>query len=386
MRKVQVVLGIVCWFAGLSAYAQTTSAWDDTSKNYWPSSFQQVIIPASADGSQQKAYFFRTTGKTPQPLIISLHTWSGDFRQSDPLTNEILARDWNYIHPDFRDPNRMPQSMGSPFVISDIKDAIEFAVKHGNVDTEEIHIIGVSGGGYATLCSYMQLDYPVKSFSAWASISDLEAWYWESTTRNQNYAKNILSALGGSFDIAEARRRSPLYQLPPQSKRKNASLYLYAGIHDGYKGSVPITHSIRMYNRLVSDIKKQTTRMIDNDDISEPDSDIVSDSLIIELLTKRVLPLAGEKLETLYDRKVYLKKQVENIHLTIFEGRHEQLPQALSLIPVNGEKKQGYHTLTIGDSNGEIPGGWVFWTSMQRMVCTCVLTDRELWQIGLLHR
>lgn len=27
VMKMQVVLGIVCWFAGLSAYAQTTSVW-----------------------------------------------------------------------------------------------------------------------------------------------------------------------------------------------------------------------------------------------------------------------------------------------------------------------------------------------------------------------
>lgn len=62
-----------------------------------------------------------------------------------------MARDWNYIHPDFRGPNRTFDSMGSQFVLSDIEDAIEFALKNTHADPNNVHIIGVSGGGFATL-------------------------------------------------------------------------------------------------------------------------------------------------------------------------------------------------------------------------------------------
>ncbi|MGJ1514982.1 SGNH/GDSL hydrolase family protein [Sphingobacterium siyangense] len=334
-------------------------AWDNTAKSKWNPVFQEVSIPSSQDSSNQQAYFFKSTSKRPQPLIISLHTWSGDFRQADPLTKEILARNWNYIHPDFRGMNRTPKAMGSPFVISDIKDAISYAVKQGNVDTSEIHIIGVSGGGFATLCAYMQLDYPIKSFSAWAPISNIEAWYWESLGRGQKYAADIAAALGGEFNAREARKRSPLFQLYPKQRRQNSALYIYEGIHDGYTGSVPITQAINMYNRLVAEQKYQVSNSDSISAIAPSDQQLVSDREIIDLLTKRTVPTAEQGTKSLFDRKVYLEKQTDNIHLTIFEGTHEQLPQALAFIPVHQQDLSHYQILTIGDSNGEIKGGWV---------------------------
>lgn len=57
------------------------------------------------------------------------------------------------------------------------------------------------------------------------------------------------------FNVDEARLRSPLFQKFPKELRKNSKLFIYEGIHDGYVGSVPITHSINMYNRLVTELK-----------------------------------------------------------------------------------------------------------------------------------
>ena len=59
------------------------------------------------------------------------------------------------------------------------------------MDKDQVHIIGVSGGGYATLLAFMKLDYPVRSFNAWASISSLEDWYWECKGRGLKYAHDI---------------------------------------------------------------------------------------------------------------------------------------------------------------------------------------------------
>ncbi len=332
--------------------------WDNTTNIIWDKVFHEVTIPSSIDNTNQQAYFFKSTKQRPQPLIISLHTWSGDFRQKDPLTKEIVARNWNYIHPDFRGANLTPKSMGSPFTISDIKDAIDYAIKHGNVDTSEIHIIGVSGGGFATLCTYMQLDYPIKSFSAWAPISDIEAWYWESIGRGKKYANDIVSALGGEFKAAEARKRSPLFQNYPKYTREKSALYIYEGIHDGYTGSVPITQSINMYNRLIAEQKYQVRNIDSISLFAASDQDLVSDREIIDLLTKRTI--SSEQIEKkLFDRKVYLERHTEYIHLTIFDGSHEQLPQALACIPVQQIDPSPYQILTIGDSNGQVKGGWV---------------------------
>ena len=47
--------------------------------------------------------------------------------------------------------------------------------------------------------------------------------------------------------------RSPFYMHTPVEKRKNSKLYIYAGIHDGYEGSVPISQSLAFYNKVVAD-------------------------------------------------------------------------------------------------------------------------------------
>jgi len=362
MNKLINILFVSFYFlegAFTNLYAQKDLTWDYTSKSKWNSAFQKVEI-SSSDGKIQQAYLYSSQSKMRKPLIVSLHTWSGDYTQNDPLTSEILARDWNYIHPDFRGPNKTIESTGSKLVIADIEDAIQYALKNTNADPEDVHIVGVSGGGFATLAAYMNIRYPVKSFSAWAPISDLEAWYWESVGRKQKYAADIITALSADsvFNREEALLRSPLVQKFPQDLRKNARLYIYEGIHDGYNGSVPITHSINMYNRLVGELKYGFSSL----DLIMPkaanDSSLVSEKEIISLVTKRINP-AYNKQEALFGRNIYLSREYKNIRLTIFEGGHEQLPQALGLIPFKSATSLEYNILTLGDSNGEIKHGWV---------------------------
>ncbi|MCC8089671.1 MAG: GDSL-type esterase/lipase family protein [Rikenellaceae bacterium] len=328
--------------------AQNDPAWDDTAKSSWPKEFVEVNIPSSADGKIQRAYMYGSVSATPKPLIVSLHTWSGDYRQNDPLTDEILARDWNYIHPDFRGANNKPEATGSNLVISDIQDAILYALEHTNSNPEEVHIIGVSGGGFATLAAYMNIEYPVKSFSAWAPISDIEAWYWESEGRKQKYAIDILKSTSteDTLNSAEARRRSPLFQNYPAIKRTDAKLYIYTGVHDGYTGSVPITHSINMYNRIKGELKYGTA-----------DKELVSENKIINLVTKRINPEYGNNTQ-LYGYDVHMSRKCEEVELIIFEGGHEQIPQALGLIPYEESSTLNYNILTIGDSNGLSRDGW----------------------------
>jgi lysophospholipase L1-like esterase len=271
-----------------------------------------------------------------------------------------LARDWNYIHPDFRGKNGSPESTGSNLVIADIEDAIRYALKNTNSDPNEVHIIGVSGGGYASLLAYMNVTYPVKSFSAWAPISDLNAWYWESVGRKQKYATDILKAVSKDtvFNKEEALKRSPLFQKYPKELRKNAKLFIYEGIHDGYEGSVPVTHSVYMYNRLAGELKYNIP---DIDLIMQKaltDSILVSEKEIINLVTKRINPDFDKK-QLLFDRNIYLFRSFGNVSLTIFEGEHEQINQALGLIPANNRTSINANILTLGDSNGQIKDGWV---------------------------
>ncbi len=302
--------------------AQQNPQWDDTQNKIWGAEFQEIEIPSSLDDSLQKAYFYKSTAISPQPLIVSLHTWSGDYSQQDPLAQQIVEKNWNYIHPDFRGPNDTYQACGSKWVIQDIEDAITFAIQEGNVDTAEIHIIGASGGGYATTLMYMQTQHPVKSFSAWVPITNLVDWYYESLGRKNKYADHIWQATQSDsvLNIEEAKSRSSYFMETPVEKRKNSKLTIYAGIHDGYTGSVPITQSINFYNKLVEDIEPSNAEAIIPTEIS------------LQLVTKR--NNAGKKAkEMLGDRPVIYQKHFRSIHLILFEGGHEMLADvALELL------------------------------------------------------
>ena len=289
-----------------------------------PGKFVEVKIMSKTDNHIQPAIFFRSTSIEKKPLIIKLHSWSGDFKKIDPLSNKIKELDWNYIHPNFRGPNNTPEACGSSLVISDIEDAIDFAIKNANVDDDQIHIIGGSGGGYATLLCYMKIKYNINSFSAWNPITNLVDWYYESLGRGNLYSKDIFKATSSieTLNKEEAMRRSPVF-MDYLKVRDKAKLFIYHGIHDGYEGPVPITHSLNFYNELIRKIDPEEKEA----SISEKD--------ILDLLIKRCLPESISSNEMIGDRKIHYRKNYRNVQLIIFEGKHDWPNQvALDLIPV----------------------------------------------------
>jgi predicted peptidase len=287
---------------------------DDTRKTNWPQDFEVVEIKSSKDNTPQKSYFYRSKAGTPKPLIVSLHTWSGDYTQKDEIAPLCREKALNYIHPDFRGVNSTANACGSELALADIDDAITYAIRNANVDTGRIYVIGVSGGGFATLSTFMKSGHAIKKFSAWASIADLEAWYHESSIRKNKYAADILRCTGSNeeLNVANARQRSPLYMATPQQKPKPARLFIFAGIYDGIQGSVPITQSINFYNKLLNDLS-----------VKDKSTYVSSDEKLQLLEHRRPLGNFG----SIGDRRICLKKQSGNIELTIFEGAHEMLPR-----------------------------------------------------------
>jgi len=283
----------------------------------WPEGFDRVEIRSSLDNEMQPAIFRASASRQQKPLLVSLHSWSGDYTQKDTLAYQIAELDWNYIHPDFRGPNRTPKACGSRFVISDIEDAIDYAQAHARVDPDQIHVIGASGGGHATLLAYMAVKKKIRSFSAWVAISNLVDWYWESLGRDNKYAGEILAATSSdsSLNVAEAMARSPYYWPWPVSLRRDAELTLYAGIHDGYTGSVPITQSLRFYNRVVREMAP-----------GHP-SALIPEHDMIELLSKRNYA-ASSSGGRLGGREIHYSRALGPVRLIIFEGSHELLPDA----------------------------------------------------------
>jgi len=302
------------WSLIKKPFRQTYIKFDDTRQTEWSNDFEIVEIKSNKDNSVQKSYFYKSKSNETKPLIVSLHTWSGDYSQNDDLAKICKQKDLNYIHPNFRGANKTENACCSELALSDIDDAITYALNNSNVDTTKIFVIGVSGGGYATLSAFMKSKHNINKFSAWASITDLIAWYNESKIRKSNYAENILNCTDSKngLNIENAKQKSPIYWNTPTEKLQNSKLTIYAGIYDGIQGSVPITHSINFYNKLLTDMSVSDT------------SKYVTNSEKLQLLeTREPIGKFGE----IANRKICVKKQLGNLSLIIFEGNHEILTE-----------------------------------------------------------
>lgn len=317
-----------------SAFPQSDKNGDPEQKK-WPSECTLVEIISSADQAIQRAYFFQARSDRPRPLVVRLHAWSSDYSKPDGIAQLCIDNDYNYIHPDFRGPNNRPEACGSPLVIRDIEDAIDYAVKNARVDTTNIHIIGGSGGGYATLLCYMQLKRPVKTFTAWASITNLVDYYYQCVGRREKYGKyltdleHVTSGMPENgfkpyFDQEEAARRSPVFIDTPVHLRRNSKLFIYAGIHDGcLGGDVPFTHSLRFFNKVVSDFDYSCRELLFSTD----------EMLRLTDWQTTGAPVFKDKYSVLVHRR-YLDK----VEMILFEGGHEMIPDRI-LDGVKGKKR-----------------------------------------------
>lgn len=314
MTKKLLLIIVVNILFGFTTYSQSTQR---------PNFLKKDSIQSSLDKNIQIFYYDKSTSPKPQPLVVELHEWSSSASsQKNIIAEQSHLKNWNYILPNFRGANNQLKACCSEFVIADIDEAIDWAMKYMNVNPKKIYVIGNSGGGYATLAMYMKSRHKIKAFSAWSSISDLATWYEESLERKNKYAADIVSCSSpnGGFDAEKARERSPLFWETPLKKRKKSYLHIYAGIHDGYTGSVPISHSIKFYNKL----------LIDTDETDN--ARYVSAEDAATMLTTQSLP-SKKSIKKIDNRVILYQKSSKRIKLTIFEGTHEILRNvALDLI------------------------------------------------------
>ena len=304
---------IPCYTQDLSSTNMSPVTNQDTS--VWIPAFKHVRIISPYDSTVQHAYFYKSVSPETRPLVVQLHSWTYDYRQFDSVAVYCLLNDLNFIHPDFRGPNKTKYACCSDLVISDIDAAIDYAINNGNVDTSRIFVIGQSGGGYATLAIFMKSKHKIRKFSAWCSISDLVRWYEETKIRKLYYARDILNctnSIGDNLNVEEAVQRSPFYWDTPVRKLDYCRLDIFAGVYDGLEnnGPVPITQSINFYNKLLADL------------IVVDSSRYVSNSEKLNLLEFRK-PLAD--FGQIGNRDICLIKETGNLRLTIFTGMHEML-------------------------------------------------------------
>ena len=294
------------------AVAASTSAAD------WPEGVKEIRHPASIDGSTQPAMFYSpSTGEIPVPLLVGLHTWSGDYTQAangSAYARWCMDQGWAFIYPNFRGTNRTPEAMGSDLAVQDIVVAVAWAKQNANVDETRIYLIGVSGGGHMSLLMAGRHPEIWAGVSAWCGISDIAAWHTEHVKNGKpdKYGAMMEAALGGSpkesqSAMKEAQRRSPLHWL---QSAQAAPLDINHGIHDGRAGSVPFRHSLFAFNQVVGS------------------QESIPDSEIGEFYETQKVPPGAPAFEpdALFAEKPVLYRKVSgNTRVTLFEGGHEMI-------------------------------------------------------------
>lgn len=75
---------------------------------------------------------------------MQLHSWSYNADSLKPigLDAEARSKGYNYIFPNFRGINNHPKACCSEYVIEDIDEAIDWALKNMNVERETLDYIG----------------------------------------------------------------------------------------------------------------------------------------------------------------------------------------------------------------------------------------------------
>ena len=276
-----------------------------------------VKVRSSLDGTEQPCYFWASKSAAAVPLVVGLHTWSGDYKYTSHYATTLSYAKklrWAFVGPDFRGANDKSVACGSDYAVQDIVDAVNYAKCHANVDPSRIYIIGGSGGGHMTLLMLGRHPELFAAGAAFCPISDVARWHADSLEthpgRSKVYAQMLEKSCGGppSERSWEYALRSPLTWLG-RAKDQGVPAYIGTGIHDGWRGSVPVGHAIRAFNALANV----------QDRLSEMEIDYIEKNQAVPAAQafKGRDPFYGEK------RRIHLRRISANACLTLFEGGHD---------------------------------------------------------------
>ena len=203
----------------------------------------EILVKSTVDGSMQPSLFFENNGGK-KPLLVGLHTWSYD-RFNQVANFSPLAEEYGFhlLLPNFRGPNlasnpNCTEACGSLKAKQDIKDAIDYCIENYDIDTENIFLLGGSGGGHMSLLMAGFCPEVFKAVAAFVPITDIEKWNKE----NQKYSPHILACCGENAE--EMAFRSPISYIDNIAKA-NVKIF-----HGKYDPVVPYTHSLNIYNKI----------------------------------------------------------------------------------------------------------------------------------------
>lgn len=281
----------------------------------WPAEVSLIQVTSSLDHTPQPSLTWSPTDDETRPLLVGLHTWSGDYTQATngaTYARWCMERGWHFVFPNFRGANQTPAALGSDLAVQDIVDAVEHLKKTKHINASRIYLIGVSGGGHMAMLMAGRHPEIWAGVSAWCGIGDVAAWHAEHLKdgKPDRYAQNIEAALGGPPSgskerLADAQKRSPHTWLAAAG---GVPLDICHGIHDGRNGSVEFRHSLLAYN-LAASVKLDPAGIAAYYDTQQ-----------------RPAGWPEPEADALYGSKpVRFRATSGNTRVTIFEGGHEIL-------------------------------------------------------------
>lgn len=208
---------------------------------------ETIFVQSSMDKSLQPSLFYRSELPGKQPLLVGLHTWSFDrFNQIDNMLPYAEKNGFHLLLPEFRGNNLKTNpdcthACGSEYARQDIKDAIDYLVEREEIDTDNIFLLGASGGGHMALMMAGFCPEYFKAIGAFVPITDLVQWIGE----NENYREHIAACCMN--DVCEMEKRSPVCYIDKIAK---ANLKIF---HGKFDPSVPVSHSLKLYNHIMRD-------------------------------------------------------------------------------------------------------------------------------------
>lgn len=206
---------------------------------------EEIYIRSTIDGSMQPSLYFHTEGEEPRPLLVGLHTWSHNrTNQIQYLLKFAEEQNFNMLLPEFRGPNLMSnpnkeQTCGSLLAKQDIKDAIDFIKATKRIDSTNIFLVGLSGGGHMAMLMAGFCPEYFRAIAAFAPISDLERWKSEAPS----YAPHVDYCCNA--DPEEMLKRSPINYFD-MIARANMKIF-----HGRIDEVVPFAQSLDFFNEML---------------------------------------------------------------------------------------------------------------------------------------
>jgi acetyl esterase/lipase len=196
--------------------------------------------------------------------------------------------------------------------VKDILSAVDYAKARASINPQRIYLAGASGGGHAALLMAGRAPTVWAAVSAWVPVTDLKAWHAQCIQSSEyaRYVGTVEACCGGKPGAGPAvdeqyRKRSPVTWL---SGARNLPLDINTGIHDGHRGSVPVSHALRAFNSVAAE------------------ADRLTDADIDFFVTREAVPpaLARPIEDPTYGEKAPLFRRTSNkVRITVFEGGHE---------------------------------------------------------------